>query len=166
MTWFTSVVAGTGTSTTARAQSRDRLTTLTIWPFGTVTTSPLAERTRVTRSVTSSTAPLAALGRAHDADRDDVAEAVLPFGDDEEPGQDVADDPLRTETEADAQHGRRGHEAGDRHAHPVEDEEDRDRVDQHDGRPGEHLGERVPVLGGLGPHEGVPAGGPLVDPSR
>ena len=57
LTWLTSVVVGTGTSTTARAQSRDRFMTLTIWPFGIVTTSPFAERMRVIRSVTSSTVP-------------------------------------------------------------------------------------------------------------
>ncbi len=44
---------------TARAQSRERLTTLTICPFGMVTTSPSTERIRVIRSVTSSTVPAA-----------------------------------------------------------------------------------------------------------
>src|SRR3954464_3532157 len=62
LTRLTSTLVGTGTSTTARAQSRDRLTTLTICPLGTVTTSPSEERTRVTRSVTSSTVPVAASG--------------------------------------------------------------------------------------------------------
>ena len=45
---------------TARAQSFDRLTVLTIWPLGMVNISPSAERSLVTRSVTSSTVPSAA----------------------------------------------------------------------------------------------------------
>jgi hypothetical protein len=42
-------VAGIGTSITARAQSRDRVTVLEIWPFGTMITSPSTERSRVTQ---------------------------------------------------------------------------------------------------------------------
>ena len=164
LTRLTSTLVGIGTSTTARAQSRDRLTTLAMAPLGTVTTSPLEERIRVTRRVTSSTVPVAGSACAGDADRDDVAEAVLPLGDDEEAGQHVADDPLRAEAEPDAEHGRRRDQAGHRDAEPVEHEEDRDRVDQHDRHPGQHLGERVPVLGGLGAHEDVAAGRLPVDP--
>ena len=59
LTRFRSAVVDTGTSTTARAQSFDRLTVLTIWPLGTVKTSPSEERSLVTRSVTSSTVPRA-----------------------------------------------------------------------------------------------------------
>jgi hypothetical protein len=59
VTRLTSIAAGTGTSMTARAQSRDRLVTWVIWPFGVVMTSPLTERIRVTRKVTSSTVPKA-----------------------------------------------------------------------------------------------------------
>ena len=44
---------------TARAQSLDRLTVLTIWPLGMVNISPSEERSFVTRSVTSSTVPSA-----------------------------------------------------------------------------------------------------------
>ena len=43
---------------TARAQSRDKLVTWTIWPLGVVMTSPLTDRIRVTRRVTSSTVPV------------------------------------------------------------------------------------------------------------
>ena len=164
MTRLTSTVVGIGTSTTARAQSRDRFTTLAIAPFGTVMTSPLDERIRVTRRVTSSTVPVAGSPRTGHADRDDVAEAVLPLGDDEEAGQHVADDPLGAEAEPDAEHRRRRDQAGDRHAEPVEHEEHRDRVDQHDRRPGQHLGQRVPVLGRLRAHQDVAAGRPAVDP--
>ncbi|CFS43022.1 Uncharacterised protein [Mycobacterium tuberculosis] len=49
-------------STTARAQSLDRLTDLTMFPLGTVNTSPSLERSLVTRSVTSSTVPAAFSG--------------------------------------------------------------------------------------------------------
>src|SRR5919199_22969 len=107
-----------------------------------------------------------ALGRVAAADHrdgDDVAEAVLPLGDDEEARQHVADDPLRAEAQPDAQHGRRRHQPADRDARLVQDGEDGDRVDEHDERPGDHLGQRVPVLGGLGAHQGVAAGRPGVD---
>ncbi|SKW47145.1 Uncharacterised protein [Mycobacteroides abscessus subsp. massiliense] len=52
-----STLVGTGISTTARAQSFDKLTALTINPFGMVMTSPSLERNLVTRRVTSSTVP-------------------------------------------------------------------------------------------------------------
>src|ERR671932_1402995 len=107
-----------------------------------------------------------ALGRVAAPDHrdgDDVAEAVLPLGDDEEARQHVTDDPLRAEAQPDAQHGRRRHQPADRDARLVQDGEDGDRVDEHDERPGDHLGQRVPVLGGLGAHQGVAAGRAGVD---
>ena len=42
----------------ARAQSRDRLTTCRICPLGVITTSPSSVRISVTRRVTSSTVPV------------------------------------------------------------------------------------------------------------
>ena len=96
---------------------------MTICPLETVTTSPSAERSRVIRRVTSSTVPRARVAAAGDRDLHDVAEAVLPLGDDEEAGQDVADDPLGAEAEADAEHRGRRDQAGDRHAEDVEHEE-------------------------------------------
>ena len=93
---------------TARAQSFDRFTVLTIWPLGMVNISPSVDRSLVTRSVTSSTVPSAGRVDAGDRERYQVAEAVLLLGDDEEPGEQVLHDALRAETECGAQHrGRR-----------------------------------------------------------
>src|SRR6185312_873054 len=61
LTRLRSALVDTGMSTTARAQSLDRLTTLTICPLGMVNTSPSGERSRVTRNVTFSTVPLASV---------------------------------------------------------------------------------------------------------
>ena len=55
--------------------------------------------------------------------------------------EDVTDDALGTEAEPDAEDCRRCHEAADRHTEPLEHEEDRDRVDEHDRHPGQHLGQ-------------------------
>ena len=46
---------------TARAQSLDRLSVFMIWPLGMVYISPSEVRSLVTRSVTSSTVPMASL---------------------------------------------------------------------------------------------------------
>lgn len=51
-----------------------------------MTTSPLAVRTVVTRSVTSSTVPIAGLAGWH-READDVPGTVLAFSDDEEAGR-------------------------------------------------------------------------------
>ena len=59
MTRLRSADVGTGMSITARAQSLDRFTDLTIWPLGMVNISPSVDRSLVTRSVTSSTVPSA-----------------------------------------------------------------------------------------------------------
>ena len=48
-------------SMTARAQSLDRLSDFMIWPLGMVYISPSEVRSLVTRSVTSSTVPIASL---------------------------------------------------------------------------------------------------------
>ena len=160
MTRLTSVVVGTGTSTTARAQSRERLTTLTICPLGTVTTSPSAERSRVIRSVTSSTVPralvVAPVTEISTTSPKPYWRSVMM----KKPARTSPTTRWAPNPSADAEHGGRRDQAGDRDAEDVEHEEGRDRVDQHDRRPGEHLGERVPVLGGLRAHQRVAAGGP------
>ncbi len=155
MTSEMSALTGIGTSTTARAQSFDRLTALMICPFGTVITSPSVLRTRVTRSVTSSTVPSASSEAPVDGDLDGVAEAVLPFGDDEEPGEDVLHDALGTETERGTEHGRRRHQAADRQFEMIEHLQRRDDVDERDQHPRDDLRHRVAMLGGLRPDQVV-----------
>ena len=71
-----------------------------IWPFGVMMTSPLTDRMRVTRRVTSSTVPTAGSDTPLTEMRNDVAEAVLPFPGDEEPGADVLHEPLQAEPES------------------------------------------------------------------
>ena len=129
-----SAVAGSGTSTTARAQSRDRFVTWLIWPFGMITTSPSTVRRLVTRSVTSSTVPVTPVVAPEVRDADEVAEPVLALGDDEEAGEDVLDDALRAEAERDAGDGGRRDQAGDRHAEPFQHQHAGDAVDQHQRR--------------------------------
>ena len=109
---------------------------MTICPFGMVTTSPLAERIRVIRSVTSSTVPAAGSPPPDHADRDDVAEAVLPLGDDEEPGEHVAARPAARRTRA-RRPARWPARPGRSPARPSgrSTKNDRDGVDQHDRRP-------------------------------
>ena len=102
--WLRSADVGTGMSTTARAQSLDRFSVLTICPLGMVNISPSVERSLVTRSVTSSTVPSASSVIPADAQRHQIAEAVLLLGDDEEPGQQVLHDALRAEAERGAEH--------------------------------------------------------------
>ena len=115
---------------TARAQSRERLTTLTICAVrhGDDLAVGRAHPGDAQGDVLDGAG--GRLAGADDADRDDVAEAVLPLGDDEEPGEHVADDPLGAEAEPDAEHRRRGDQSGHRHAEPVEHEEHGDRVDE------------------------------------
>ena len=113
-TWLRSAVVGTGMSMTARAQSLDRFTVLTICPLGMVNTSPSDDRSLVTRSVTSSTVPRGLLGDTGDRQRDQVTEAVLLFGDDEEPRQQVLHDALCAEAQRGAQHRGGRHQRADR----------------------------------------------------
>ena len=104
-----SAEVGTGTSTTARAQSLDRFSDLTICPLGTVNTSPSLVRSLVTRSVTSSTVPRAS-PPAVTVSCDQITEAVLLLGDEEEPAEQILHDPLGAETERGTQHGRGRHQ--------------------------------------------------------
>ena len=120
LTWLRSADVGTGMSMTARAQSLDRFTVLTIWPLGMVNISPSVERSLVTRSVTSSTVPSAGVDAGH-RERYQVTEAVLLLGDDEESGQQVLHHALRAETERGAQHRGRRDERSDRDGEDVGD---------------------------------------------
>ena len=101
-------------STTARAQSLDRLSDLTIWPLGMVNISPSADRSLVTRNVTSSTVPCASSAAPPMRQLNQIAEAVLLLGDDEEPRQQVLHDALRAEAERGAEHRGRRHQRPDR----------------------------------------------------
>jgi len=100
---------------------------------------------------------------AGDGDGDQVTEAVLAFGDDEESGEQVLDEALSTEAECHTDDSGRRHEPRDRHAQAIQDLQCRDDVDDHQSRPGEHLSQGRSMLGGLRTHDGVGLAGVRVD---
>ena len=69
------------------------------------------------------------------------------------PGEDVLHDALRAEAERDTGDRGRRDQARERHAEPLQHQHTRDRVDQREHRPRDHLRERVPVLRGFRPHD-------------
>ena len=73
---------------------------------------------------------------------------------------------VRAEAESHAGHGRRSDQAGDGHAETLDDQHGRDAVDQDQRRPRDHLGQGVPVLGGLRTDEGISILLPGIDAGR
>ena len=90
------------------------------------------------------------------------------------PARMSCDDALRAETERHGHHGGRGDQARHGEAQARRDEHRGRAVDDHQGGPGDHLGQRVPVLGRLRadqrirlPRVGVdPVGDPRARPGR
>ena len=111
-----SAVAGRGTSTTARAQSRERFVTWLIWPLGMITTSPSTVRRLVTRRVTLSTVPVtpevAPRLEMRMRSPNPYWRSVMM----KKPARMSCDDALRTEAEGNTGDRRGCDEAGDRDA--------------------------------------------------
>src|SRR5215468_3653053 len=106
------------------------------------------------------------LRHAGDPNADDVAEAVLPLPGEEEPGADVLDEALQAEPDRGGQQGSGRDERGQLHAEALHDQHGGHQVDDRERRPGDHLGEQVTVLGGLGADQLVALVRVRVDPSR
>ena len=147
MTFSRSSVTATGMSMTARDQSLDRLVTWRRALLGTTTSSPWAVRSLVTRRVSSSTVPVMPAGWPGHRQPDQVTEGELVLGEEEEPGQQVADHLLGAEAEADADDGGRRHQGGEGDPQPVEGEDAGDEGGQGHHRPLDRLAD------GTGPLE-------------
>ena len=106
--WSMSVSPATSTSSSARAQCWLLLPTRTIAPLGTCQTVPSAARSRVVRSDTASTVPVDLA-----VEVDDVADAELVLGEDEQARQEVLDERLRAEAQRDADDARAGEQRRD-----------------------------------------------------
>jgi hypothetical protein len=87
-----------------------------------------------------------------DRQLDQIAEAVLLLGDDEESAQEVLDDALRSETEGSTEDGSRGHQRADGQTERVDDVDGHHDVQDGDGHRGDHRCDRLTVFDRLALH--------------
>ena len=144
-----SSVARMGMSSTTRDQSLDRLVTWRSALLGTTTNSPadraqLGDPQRQLLDGSRHPGGLPGLGQP-----DEVTDAELTLGEQEEPGQQVAHHLLGTEPEGHTRHRGRGHQRGQGHAELADGQDGSHEVGERHERPLHRLGDGPRALGGL-----------------
>ena len=154
LTTLRSAELGTGMSTTARAQSLDRLSVFMIWPLGMVYISPSWVRSFVTRRVTSTTVPIASLLEP----RVSCTRSPNPYC-----FSVMMKNPLSRscttrwapKPSAAPEHRRRRHQRADRNIQHVGHLDRHHDRQQRDGQVGDHRGNSLAVLGALQTDQGI-----------